>query len=168
MSSPYTVLLVEDNPADVEFARLAWEAAGLAVDFTVASDGEMAISLLDRIAAGTARAPDLVLLDLNLPRIDGKQVLARVAADARLHRLPLAVLTTSDAPEDRRACFALGADAYVVKPFDFAGCQELAERLARWLRCDGPPPGLRPPQPPPPPTAQRGGFLRRWLRLAAT
>jgi chemotaxis family two-component system response regulator Rcp1 len=111
------ILLVEDNLADVRLTREALREVGRAVDLDVAGDGDEALAFLrgegrhrDR------RVPDLVLLDLNLPRKSGHDVLAEMRRDDRLRRLPVIVLTTSVSPSDVEHCYDLGANCYIVKP----------------------------------------------------
>jgi len=122
---PIEILMVEDNPADV---RLTWEALTTwkrTCRLRVVSDGEEAMQFLRREGRyeGMSR-PDLVLLDLNLPRMDGREVLAEMKADAELRGIPVVVLTTSNAPLDIRKTYDLQANCYVVKPVeldDFVG-----------------------------------------------
>ena len=111
------VLLVEDNDADVRLTREALREAGEDVRLSAVGDGEHALAYLRREAGfeGAPR-PDLVLLDLNLPRMDGREVLDEMRADERLVRIPVIVLTSSAAGQDVEACYARGANAFVVKP----------------------------------------------------
>jgi CheY-like chemotaxis protein len=116
-SHPAEVLLVEDNPGDVVLTREALRDSGLPLRLSVASDGEAALARLRRQGAFAGeRLPDLVLLDLNLPRLSGREVLAAVKADARLRRIPVVVLTSSEAETDVAAGYDLHANCYVVKP----------------------------------------------------
>ena len=113
------VLLVEDDPGDVLITREALSAAKLMHNLHVVDNGEAAVSYLRREGEylGATR-PDLVLLDLNLPRLDGREVLAIVKADTELRRIPVVVLTTSSAEEDVLRSYDLHANAYVTKPVD--------------------------------------------------
>jgi CheY-like chemotaxis protein len=114
------VLLVEDDPGDVLMTREAFEEHKLRNRLTVVSDGAEALSYLRREGehAGAVR-PDLILLDLNLPRRDGREVLAEIKNDDELCSIPVVVLTTSQADEDVLRSYALHANAYVTKPVDF-------------------------------------------------
>lgn len=120
MSRSLGVLLVEDDPGDVLIAREALRAGNLSTRLEVVSDGVEAIAYL-RNADGYADAerPDLILLDLNLPRMSGHEVLAEVKADESLRRIPVVVLTTSVAAEDITRSYDLHANVYVAKPVDF-------------------------------------------------
>lgn len=114
------ILLVEDDPGDVLMAREAFESCTTPRRLTVVSDGESAMDYLRKQGKHTAApTPDLVLLDLNLPRMDGREVLAEVKADPRLRMIPVVVLTTSEAEDDVVRCYALHANAVVTKPVDF-------------------------------------------------
>ncbi len=114
------VLLVEDDPGDVLMTREAFTDYKIANRLTVVSNGEDAIAYLRKQGEfADVPTPDLVLLDLNLPRRDGREVLRDVKADSELRRIPVVVLTTSDAEEDVLASYDLHANAYVRKPVDF-------------------------------------------------
>jgi CheY-like chemotaxis protein len=117
---PIEVLLVEDDPGDVLLIREAFEFNKVHNNLHVVSDGEQALAYLRREGehAGANR-PDLVLLDLNLPRKDGREVLAEVKQDDDLRTIPIVVLTTSEAEEDVLKSYQLHANAYVTKPVDF-------------------------------------------------
>jgi CheY-like chemotaxis protein len=117
---PIEVLLVEDDPGDVLMTREAFEDHKVHNSLHVVSDGVEALSYLraEGEYADMPR-PDLILLDLNLPRKDGLQVLAEVKEDDDLRRIPVIVLTTSDAEEDVLRSYDLHANAYITKPVDF-------------------------------------------------
>lgn len=117
---PLGVLLVEDDPGDVLIAREAMAAGQLDTELNVVNDGVEAMAYLRRKGdyANAAR-PDLILLDLNLPRMSGHEVLAEVKNDPELRRIPVVVLTTSRAPEDVNRSYDLHASVYVAKPVDF-------------------------------------------------
>jgi CheY-like chemotaxis protein len=117
---PVEVLLVEDDPGDVLMTREAFADYKLRNNLAVVSDGVEAIAYLrgEGQYAGLPR-PDLILLDLNLPRRDGREVLAEIKADDALRRIPVVVLTTSEAEEDVLRSYDLHANAYVTKPLDF-------------------------------------------------
>ncbi len=125
------ILVVEDNPADARLVKEAFAATRWRPTIHVARDGESALEML--------RAPDapqfqLILLDLNLPRLDGKEVLAIVKGDQALRQIPVIVLTSSRAKDDIRACYAHHANAYVVKAVSFDEFNETVVALAQfWL-----------------------------------
>ena len=122
------VLLVEDDPGDVLMTREAFEEHKVANRLWVVSDGVSALEFLRKQGEhASAPTPDLVLLDLNLPRMDGREVLAAVKQDPELKHIPVVVLTTSEAEEDVLRSYALHANAYVTKPVDF-------ERFIRVVR----------------------------------
>jgi CheY-like chemotaxis protein len=120
VGQPIEVLLVEDDPGDVLLIREAFADNKVHNNLNVVNDGEQALAYLRQEGqyAGSPR-PDLVLLDLNLPRKDGREVLAEVKADERLRSIPVVVLTTSEAEEDVLKSYQLHANAYVTKPVDF-------------------------------------------------
>ncbi|WP_433387929.1 response regulator [Micromonospora sp. KLBMP9576] len=118
--SPIEVLLVEDDPGDVLMTQEAFEEHKLRNRLTVVSDGAEALSYLRREGRyADAVQPDLILLDLNLPRRDGREVLEEIKSDEQLCRIPVVVLTTSQADEDILRSYQLHANAYVAKPVDF-------------------------------------------------
>jgi CheY-like chemotaxis protein len=117
---PIEVLLVEDDPGDVLLIREAFDFNKVHNNLNVVSDGEQALDYLRGTGGYTGRIrPDLVLLDLNLPRKDGREVLAEVKSDPELRTIPIVVLTTSEAEEDVLKSYQLHANAYVTKPVDF-------------------------------------------------
>lgn len=119
-AAPIQVLLVEDDPGDVLMTREAFQDYKIANELTVVSNGEDAVAYLRKEGAfADAATPDLVLLDLNLPRRDGREVLREIKGDDALRRIPVVVLTTSDAEEDVLSSYDLHANAYVRKPVDF-------------------------------------------------
>jgi CheY-like chemotaxis protein len=114
------VLLVEDDPGDVLMTREAFEEHGVGNRLTVVPDGAEALAYLRREGAyADAIRPDLILLDLNLPRRDGREVLAEIKTDPQLKEIPVVVLTTSQADEDVLRSYQLHANAYVTKPVDY-------------------------------------------------
>lgn len=117
------ILLVEDNPDDVELTRLAFEEAGVANRLIVVGDGAEALDYLFARGrhAGRNRAelPSIVLLDLNLPKLDGREVLQAIRAEPATRELPVIVLTSSAEPFDVEASYALGVNSYIQKPVDF-------------------------------------------------
>ncbi len=125
---PKTVLLVEDSPGDVRLTLEAFRVANKSIELKVVLDGVVAMAYLKREGAfATAPRPELILLDLNLPRMSGREVLAQIKADASLKTIPTVILTTSAAPEDVQDCYDLQANSYVCKPVGF----ELFENLVR-------------------------------------
>lgn len=113
--SPIEILLVEDNPADVRLTQEALREGKVKNNLSVARDGEEALAFLRR--EGSPR-PDLILLDLNLPRRDGRQVLEEIKNDHDLKRIPVVVLTTSAAEVDILKSYELHANCYITKPVD--------------------------------------------------
>lgn len=129
------ILLVEDNQADVRLTREAIATLGMDIEMEVVSDGDAALAYLRRDApyAGAPR-PSLILLDLNLPRVDGKQVLAEIKNDDRLRTIPVIILTTSAAALDVEAAYHGHANSYIVKPLTFADFGRAMEQIgAFWL-----------------------------------
>jgi two-component system, chemotaxis family, response regulator Rcp1 len=123
----WRILLVEDNPADVRLVREALKASQLLCQVTAVENGEKALTLLRREAREIdAPRPNLILLDLNLPRMSGHTVLALLKTDPMLYRLPVVVLTTSRSKEDEKQAYQLGAAHFLVKPDTWAGYQEIA------------------------------------------
>src|SRR5712691_8877163 len=135
MKSVHAILLVEDNPADIKITRRALRESNMSVDLLVARDGEEAVEYLLRQGQHAAdpswRRPDLVLLDLNLPRLTGRQVLERARATPALRALPVVVLTTSRRLEDVRDMYNAGANTYIEKPQDFNRFVEVLQAI-RW------------------------------------
>lgn len=129
------VLLIEDNAGDVLLTREALADAEPLVELTAVPDGEAALAYLRQEAehAGAPR-PDLVLSDLNLPRLDGREVLEALARDPVLRTLPVVMFSTSSAAADVEGCYERGARAYVVKPIDFDLFRRTLLTLCRfWL-----------------------------------
>ena len=116
---PLQILLVEDNPGDARLMREALRSSGGSQKLEVLEDGEQALQYLQKLGAyAESPRPDLIFLDLNLPRRDGREVLAVVKADADLRRIPVIVLTTSEAERDIHKMYDLHANCYVKKPTD--------------------------------------------------
>lgn len=136
MNKPIEILLVEDDPYDAQLVALAFRRGKLASRLVVVEDGVEALAYLHEEGpyAGSPR-PDLILLDVNLPKKSGRQVLAEVKDDPELRRIPIVVLTGSDAEEDVLSSYDLHANAYVRKPTDpeaFAGVMQAIHDY--WLR----------------------------------
>ena len=117
------ILLVEDNPDDVELTRIAFDEAKIANNLVVVGDGAEALDYLFARGAYAGRdahdLPSIVLLDLNLPKVDGREVLQAIRANDTTRTLPVVVLTTSTEPFDVEASYALGVNSYIQTPVDF-------------------------------------------------
>jgi len=119
-SRPIEILLVEDNPGDVSLCEEALQESKMANTLHVAQDGEEALSFLRRVGDyRDAPRPDLILLDLNLPKIDGREVLEQIKGDAKYSDIPVVVLSSSAADADIENSYKMHANCYVVKPLDF-------------------------------------------------
>ena len=118
-SKPIEILLVEDNSGDARLAREALRDAKVRNNLTWIADGTEALAFLRHEGKyGRAVRPDLILLDLNLPRKDGREVLTEIKADEKLRRIPVVILTTSQAEEDVLRAYHLNANCYITKPVD--------------------------------------------------
>jgi len=116
---PVDILLVEDNPGDVRLTVEALRESKVLANLQVARDGIEALAMLRREGPhADARRPDLILLDLNLPRLDGRQVLETIKADTDLRQIPVVILTTSAAEQDILQAYNLHANCYITKPVD--------------------------------------------------
>lgn len=126
------VLLVEDNPADVELFQEMLSLGQVAFELSVATDGEEALRILH--AADQNTLPQLMILDLNLPRISGKEILNQIKQDELLRMLPVVILSSSDAERDIIESYGLGANCYVLKPVDLADFQSAVRGIEEfWL-----------------------------------
>jgi chemotaxis family two-component system response regulator Rcp1 len=115
------ILLVEDNPADVRLLEEAFKESRIESRLSVVPDGVEALAFLRREGRySTAPQPDLVVLDLNMPRKDGRQVLTEMKADPQLRIIPVMILSSSSLQEDQRMAATLGAVRYIIKPHDFS------------------------------------------------
>lgn len=143
------ILLVEDNPKDLELALLALAKSNLANDVITVRDGKEALDYLFRQGDYADRPqgnPAVVLLDLKLPKIDGIQVLERLKAEPSLQRVPVVMLTTSREEKDLIKSYQLGVNAYVVKPVSFKEFIEAIQELGIfWAVVNEPPPGSMKP-----------------------
>jgi two-component system, response regulator len=145
MSRNHIILLVEDRADDVELTLRAFEKANVANEIVVASDGEEAINYLFALGRHSGRdpkvMPQVVLMDLKLPKIDGLGVLRRMRADERTRRLPVVIMTSSKEESDVISGYNLGANSFVRKPVDFVQFIEAARLLGLyWLVMNEPPP----------------------------
>lgn len=143
-----TILLVEDNPSDEKLTVQGFARCGVANEMVVVRDGVEALDYLfgtgNHSGRDATQLPTVVLLDLNLPRIDGLEVLRRLRADERTRLLPVVVLTASKEQEDVLRSYSLGANAYVRKPVDFTEFSKAAATLGLfWLLMNQPPPRTR-------------------------
>ena len=138
------ILLVEDNPDDVELTLRAFRKSNIANEIVVARDGVEALDYLFSTGAHSGRPPTLpqvVLLDLKLPRIDGLHVLERVRAHPRTRLLPIVILTSSVEEQDLLNTYSRGANSYIRKPVDFQEFVEAVRQLGLyWLLLNQPPP----------------------------
>jgi len=130
LAKPIEVLLVEDNAGDIRLTKEAFEEGKVRLNLSVVRDGVEAIAFLRKEGnfAGTAR-PDLVLLDLNLPKKDGREVLKDMKNDPQLLRIPVVVLTTSASDEDVLSTYGLHANCYITKPVDMDRFIEIVKVL---------------------------------------
>lgn len=129
------ILLVEDNPGDVRLTMEGFKTATVSHNLSVVEDGVEAMALLRRNGKyADARRPDLILLDLNLPRMDGRAVLSEIKTDQDLRHIPVVILTTSDAEEDILKMYDLHANCYLTKPLDLEQFLEMVRSIEQfWL-----------------------------------
>lgn len=129
-ATPINILLVEDNPGDVELVRAGFEEASLAIDIQVISDGQAAVEFFDSDAA----MPDLVLLDINLPKVSGIDVLKKIRNTARSQQIPVVILTSSDAELDIVRSYVEHANSFISKPVDFDKFMQVVKSIEDfWL-----------------------------------
>jgi CheY-like chemotaxis protein len=133
----HVILLVEDNPDDVELTLRAFEKNNITSDIVVVNDGQQALEYIfaeDSEGTPPATMPDLVLLDLKLPKVDGHEVLRRIRIDDRTNRLPVVVLTSSSEEQDIGISYDLGANSFVRKPVDMGEFVSAVRQLGMyWL-----------------------------------
>ncbi len=134
-AQPIEILMVEDNEGDVLLTTTALQRAKVHNRLNVVEDGVEALAYLRRQGQyADARRPDLILQDLNLPRVDGRQVLAEIKRDEDLKAIPVVVLTSSQAEQDVLMAYNHGANCYVVKPVDFSRLLEIVKTIEEfWL-----------------------------------
>jgi two-component system, chemotaxis family, response regulator Rcp1 len=129
-SSPIEVLLVEDSPGDVRLTREALKDAKVQISLHVAADGIEAMAFLQRVGKYVdAPRPDLILLDLNLPRKDGREVLKEIKESAALRSIPVVILTTSSSEADVTQSYELHANCYISKPVDLEGFLKVVQSI---------------------------------------
>ncbi len=135
-SKPAEILLVEDNPADVKLIGILLKATKLHYRLTTVSDGEEATDyVLKRVKSGAVPAPDLIILDLNLPKKDGREVLREIKQSELSCGIPTLVLTTSRAEEDVRCCYQLHANCFITKPSDLSKFDTIVKSIEDfWFR----------------------------------
>ncbi len=131
------ILLIEDNPADVELTRQCFRSSRISNEVHAAMDSETAFAFLHRKREfADAPSPDLILLDLNLPGTDGREILAAIKLDPELRVIPVIVLTTSDSDADVAEAYRLHANSYLRKPVDLDEFFDLADTICGyWSRC---------------------------------
>jgi len=144
MAALFRILLVEDNPADVRLTQEALANGKIQHELIVAKDGVEALAFLHREPPYTqAERPDIILLDLNLPKKDGKEVLAEIKADADLRSIPVVILTTSQAEEDILLSYDLHTNGYIVKPVDIEQFFAIIKKIKQfWMSVVQLPPDL--------------------------
>lgn len=145
MMYPPRILLVEDNPADARLTIEAFQRTDTAVEVEVCEDGESALA---RLRDPAVPLPQLILLDLNLPGIDGREVLEILKADPALRQVPVCILTTSRAEEDVERSYGQHTNCYVVKPVDLNAFRTAVQQIEQfWFRTAQLPPQRRAPGP---------------------
>lgn len=122
------IMLVDDNPMDVELTQRAFQYSRLTNPLVVARDGEEALAWVPRWEAGEPR-PAVILIDINMPRVNGLEVLQALRAHAVSANLPVVMLTTSSTSRDIETAYQYGANSYIVKPVDFDRFREIAEQI---------------------------------------
>lgn len=135
MTAPLSVLLIEDNPGDAELIRDTLQAGRVLLDLKVIHDGTEALQFLSRQGPHQkAKQPDLIMLDLNLPKVDGRAVLAAIKNEERLRTIPVVILTSSDAERDIVQSYALGANCFLSKPVELEAFQRVVRSIEGfWL-----------------------------------
>ncbi|HEY4379010.1 MAG TPA: response regulator [Acidobacteriaceae bacterium] len=127
--SPIQVLLVEDNPGDARLAREALRDCKLKLETIEVHDGEAAMNFLHQQSGVGGHLPDLMLLDLNLPKKDGREVLCEVKGDPQLSQIPIVILTSSKADEDILQTYQMHANCYICKPIDLEQMQKVVKQI---------------------------------------
>jgi CheY-like chemotaxis protein len=129
----FTVLMAEDDEHDIVAVKRAWKKHHISNPLYVVNDGEECLDFLHRRGKysepGTAPRPGILLLDIKMPKMDGLAVLKQIREDGQLHRLPVIILTTSTAEEDRLSSYDLGVNAYIVKPVGFENFSEAVRTI---------------------------------------
>jgi two-component system response regulator len=132
---PAELLLIEDNSGDILLTKEAFEEIQFAENLNVVTDGEAALNFLYKQGSyQNAPTPDLIILDLNIPRIDGRELLAKIKTDENLKKIPVVVLSTSKSERDIKYCYELQANCYLIKPIDFEEFLEIVRFIQQfWL-----------------------------------
>lgn len=125
---PQPILLVEDNPVDLDLTQRAFKRKRFGNPVEIARDGEEALAWIARWEAGEP-VPAVILLDIKLPKVNGLEVLRRLKAHERFRRIPVVMLTSSSENVDLETAYELGANSYIVKPVDFGKFMEVAEQI---------------------------------------
>lgn len=135
-SRPVNILLIEDNPGDIRLAQEAFKEGNIDVHLETATDGMEALRYLQKISPyQDVLTPDLILLDLNLPKKDGREVLFEIKSDPLLRRIPVVILTTSNAEQDIMNSYNLHVNCYINKPVDFDRFFEIIQKIEDfWLK----------------------------------
>jgi CheY-like chemotaxis protein len=128
------ILLVEDSPSDVRLIKEALKSAPVKIHLTVASDGVEAMNMLNGVEQDVV-FPDLVVLDLNLPRKNGREVLAEIKQSPRLKHIPVLVMTSSSSDDDVTAAYELNANCYITKPFDLDAYVRVVQAIEDFWMC---------------------------------
>lgn len=136
MADP-SVLIIDDNPGDIALTQEAFAEVRVAAAFRTAMSGDVGLDLLTRIGGGEEARPRLIILDLNLPRLNGLELLTYIRQHPALQAIPTVILTTSNRPQDREQALALGADGYFVKPPVFSDFLVLVEGMRKWVAPSG-------------------------------
>lgn len=132
---PVELLLIEDNSGDILLTKEAFEEINFSENLSVVTDGESALDFLyKRGRYENAQTPDLIILDLNIPRVDGREILNKVKNDDNLKKIPIIVLSTSKSDRDIKTCYELQANCYLIKPVDFEQFLEIVTYIRDfWL-----------------------------------
>ena len=135
MSKPFKILLIEDNPADIRMAEEAFKECSSKISLSYVLNGFEAIDFLTKSGQYENEAdPDLIILDLNLPKINGFEVLARVKQEEGLKQIPILIFTTSESEEDIKKCYELGANSFISKPITLDTYVQTIKLIERyWL-----------------------------------
>lgn len=131
MTAPRPILLVEDNPMDVDLTLRAFKERNLANPIEVARDGEEALAWIPRWEAGEPR-PVVILLDVNMPKVGGLEVLQQLKSHPVLRTIPVVMLTTSSMSQDVQTAYECGANSYIIKPVDFDKFVEVAAQIEQY------------------------------------
>lgn len=136
LTRPVNILLIEDNPGDVRLTKEAFKEAGIEVNLQVAMDGLEAMEKLRKNPPHEDHhVPDLILLDLNLPKLDGREVLEKIKSDTILRTIPVVILSTSNAEQDILNSYQLHVNCYLNKPVDFDSFFDMIKRIEEfWLQ----------------------------------